>query len=96
MRAIRILALAAAFVVPAAAHAQAGVYLGAPVRYAAPAYGYGEYYARPHWDHRIYGRPYVYGPGGAWVGPPVYGGFHNDWRGYRHERAWADRRGGRW
>ncbi len=60
MRALRLLALAAAMAIPAAAaNAQVGVYVGPQMRYVAP-----------HWDHRIYVRPYVYTP-------------RYDWRGHR-------------
>jgi hypothetical protein len=97
MRAFRLLALAAALVVPAAAaHAQVGVYVGPSVRYAAPVYGVGYapgYDARYHWDHR---RAYV---GGPWIAPRAYPGygFRHDWR---RDRVWVHdgryARGGRW
>ena len=74
MRALRLLSLAAALVVPAAAaHAQFGVYVGPPVRYAAPVYGPAFYGPGIHYDHLYYGRPHFYG-------------YHRDWRGYR---GWA-------
>jgi hypothetical protein len=80
MRALRLLALAAALVVPAAAaHAQVGVYVGPSVRYAAP------YGARIHADHRFYGRPFVNGP---WIAPPVYG-YGYGWHGGAYHRGWA-------
>jgi hypothetical protein len=93
MRGLRLLALAAALVVPAAAaHAQVGVYVGSSVRYAAPVYGPG-FDARYHVDHR---RAYV---GGPWIAPrayPVYG-IRPEWR---RDRVWVHdgryARGGRW
>lgn len=83
MRALRLLALAATLVVPAAAaHAQVGVYVGPSVGYAAPAYGPAAYYPPAYWHHRIYERPYVAGPYiGIGIGPRYYG-YHNEWRGY--------------
>ncbi len=63
MRAVRLLALAAAMAIPAAAaNAQVGVYVGPQARYQAP------HYFAPHWDHRIYVRPYVYAPRYDWHG----------------------------
>ncbi len=95
MRTLRLLALAAGLIVPAAAaHAQVGIYVGPSARYAAPAYAPGIYTAPLHWQHRlypVYPRPYVVAPA------PFYGGFQYDWRGGRgwaHEGRYA--RGSRW
>ena len=86
MRALRLLALAAAFVVPAAAaHAQYGVYVGPTPVYAAADYGW----VPGHWDYNGYGRFWV--PAhriGGFYGRPHYErppwrhGYYG-WRGYR-------------
>jgi hypothetical protein len=79
MRALRLLALAAALVVPAAAaHAQVGVYVG-------PSVSYG---ARLHAEHRFYGRAPVYGygwHGGAYY-PYVHSWAHDGRYGYGRRR----------
>jgi len=70
MRALRLLALAAAMAIPAAAaNAQVGVYVGPQVRFVAP-----------RWDHRVYVRPYVFAPRYDWRG------HHGWVRAERHER----------
>ncbi len=95
MRTLRLLALAAGLVIPAAAApAQVGIYVGPGARYAAPAYAPAVYGAPLHWQHRIYPvypRPYVAAPA------PIYGGFQYGWHG---GHGWARdgryARGGRW
>ena len=95
MRTLRLLALAAGLVLPAAAaHAQLGIYVGPSVRYAAPAYAPGVYGTPLHWQQRIYpeySRAYAVAP------VPLYGGVRYGWqrdRGWAHDGRYA--RGGRW
>jgi hypothetical protein len=96
MRAFRLLALAAALVVPAAAaHAQYGVYVG-------PTAGYAGAWVPGHWDYNAYGRFWV--PAHPVAG--YYAPYRHDWRfdhdgdrhwdrGYDRDRD-HDRRHDRW
>jgi hypothetical protein len=87
MRAFRLLALAAALVLPAAAaHAQYGVYAAPTPGYVVAGYGW----VPGHWIYNGYGR--------VWVPAHRVGGFdrgfygrEHRWdrdRGWRHDRRW--------
>ncbi len=79
MRALRLLALAAALVAPAAAHAQIRVYVGPSPRYIAPA-------CHRAWVQPGYG--YGYAPAIGYIVPARPGwGYDNGWRAHRY---WAE------
>jgi hypothetical protein len=94
MRALHLLTLGAAMVVPAAAaNAQFGVYVGPAHRYVVPApvYGYGPAYA-PGYAVAVgpaYGGYWAYGPSGRyWVARHMWND-HREWhRGWGHDRRW--------